>query len=114
MFATRALHLVTRAALKVSSPLRAKKWIDSLGLLLPSLSVSDASRMARELEPSGSCLTRALTIAARLRGSQVVIGANASGGDGARFGAHAWVEHDGKAIGTDATPYLIVRLSPRL
>jgi hypothetical protein len=75
---------------------------------MPPLSLGDALRAAQELEGSGTCLTRALTISARLPGAQVVIGSD--GFPHEAFGAHAWVERDGVIIGTDPSRYEIARL----
>jgi hypothetical protein len=93
---TRALHLVARLALLASTPLRAKRMVDALGRLLPPLSLGEAMRLAQTIEGTGTCLTRALAIAARLPGSEVVIGSD--GASGRKFAAHAWVERDGTIV----------------
>jgi hypothetical protein len=49
-------------------------------------------RVAQQLGGRGTCLSQALTIAARLPGAQVVIGSD--GSSAGVFGAHAWVEAD--------------------
>jgi hypothetical protein len=107
--ANQLLHLVARITLRTVSPERAKRIVDATAQLMPPLSLSDASVLARTLEGSGTCLTRALTVAARLPGSQVVIGSD--GPAGPAFAAHAWVERDGQVVGT-TTPsrYEIARL----
>jgi hypothetical protein len=96
----RLLHVVARLAVRASTPLRAKRIVDALGGLLPPLSVGEAMRIAQELEGAGTCLSRALTIAARLPRSQVVIGSD--GPTESSFAAHAWVERDGTIV--SATP----------
>ncbi len=53
-------------------------------------------RVAQELEGRGTCLTRALAVASRLPGSEVVLGTDAPGS--LDFTAHAWVEHQGTLI----------------
>ena len=93
---TRLLHLVARLAERTQQPLRAKRLVDTLGHLLRPLDSREAMRDARKLEGSGTCLTRALTIAARLPGSEVVIGTN--GLPASAFSAHAWVVHNGTMI----------------
>jgi hypothetical protein len=64
--------------------------MDAVGRRLPPLTVGEAMKAAQELEGVGSCLTRALTIAARLPGSQIVLGTD--GPTEGVFRAHAWVE----------------------
>jgi hypothetical protein len=105
----RLVHLVARVALLVRPPLDAKRLVDAFGRLLPPLSPSRAMRVARTLEGSGTCLTRALAVASRLRGSEVVLGGDGSAG--ASFSAHAWVERDGVLIGGNrAARYELARL----
>jgi hypothetical protein len=106
------LHVVARVALRLTSPLRAKRIVDAAaGLLPPLASDEEAERGARLLEPSGTCLSQALVVAARLPGAVVVIGQGR--GTGRRFVGHAWVERAGKPI-TGAPPspeeYEIARL----
>jgi len=96
MLENRLLHVVARLAVRARTPLRAKQIVDAVGRLLPPLSLGEAMRIAQELEGSGTCLTRALTIAARLPRSEVVIGSD--GPTEVAFSAHAWVERDGTVI----------------
>jgi hypothetical protein len=108
--ANHLLHLVARITLRTVSPERAKRIVDAMALFMPPLSVNDASLVARTLEGSGTCLTRALTVAARLPGSQVVIGTD-GGPAGPAFAAHAWVEQHGNVVGPTApSRYEIARL----
>ena len=92
---TRALHLLARAAVRLQPPLRAKRIVDTLGRVLRPLSGRDEAR-AHEvmLGLRGTCLTRALAIAARLPGASVVIEA----GRRDAFWAHAWVEYGGEPL----------------
>ena len=93
------LHLGARVALRVAAPLRAKRIVDAAGRFLRPLSSEEASRVASQLERRrGTCLSRSLAVAARLPSSEVVIGSAMVPGQ--PFSAHAWVECDGKAIGT--------------
>ncbi len=90
------LHLVARVCLRLAPPLRAQRAVATLGGLLRPLSIGEARRVAARLEGRGTCLSRALTLAACVPGSEIVIGGARP--EGARFGAHAWVEHQGEAL----------------
>jgi hypothetical protein len=99
MNANRILHVAARVAVRLQRPLRAKRTVDALGSLLTPLgSDAEAQAMANELRDAGSCLTRALTVAARLPGAEVVIGAPPT--RGGPLAAHAWVERSGVRIET--------------
>jgi len=91
------LHAIARVAVRVGPPVRAKKIVDAVGRLLPPLSLGEAMRAAQELARSGTCLTQALTIAARLPDAEVVLGSEGPGERG--FTAHAWVDRNGTVIG---------------
>jgi hypothetical protein len=96
---TRALHLIARAAVRVLPPADAKRLVDRAARLLPPFrSFDEGRRAAAGIAGEGSCLTRALAVAARLPGSQVVIASTAP----SRFAAHAWVERDGARIDEDS------------
>jgi hypothetical protein len=97
MIGTRVLHAIAKLVIRTRPPLVAKRIVDALGRALPVLSLGDAMRIAQELEGSGTCLTRALAISARLPGSQVVIGSDGPSTPGF-FGAHAWVEREGTIV----------------
>jgi hypothetical protein len=95
----RGLHLFARMALRVRTPLRAKALVDQIGSHLPGLrGVEDARAAVRALFPAGSCLSRALTIAATLPGAEVVIGVDAW--STAQLSAHAWLEIDHVRVDT--------------
>jgi hypothetical protein len=95
----RALHLLARLALRLCPPLHAKALVDRIGAHLAPLHGPEAARAAvRELSPAGTCLSRAVTIAARVRGADVVIGFDAW--NGARGSAHAWLEIEGVRVDT--------------
>jgi len=91
------LELVARVALRVSPPRRAKATVDRAARWIgASCAPSDARRGATWLDRSGTCLSRALAVAACLPDSVVVIGV---GPDRARgVAAHAWVELDGAPL----------------
>jgi hypothetical protein len=96
MLENRVLHAIAKLAVRAAPPLRARRWVASVARLLPPLSIGEAMAVAQELGTTGSCLTQALTIAARLPRSAVVIGSD--GPTETSFSAHAWVECDGTII----------------
>ncbi|HEY1691526.1 MAG TPA: lasso peptide biosynthesis B2 protein [Polyangiaceae bacterium] len=105
---TRLLHVFARVVVRVQPPLQAKRTVFGVGRLLPRLSLSEAEETVRRLEGRGTCLTRALTVAACLPGSDVVIG---SDGVAEKFAAHAWVECNGDVInGMERSRHDIARL----
>jgi len=92
-----ALELVARVALRVAPPRRAKAAVDRAARYLGSRGgVPDARLGAAWLDRSGTCLSRALAVAACLPGSVVVIGVDPGGARG--LAAHAWVEIDGAPL----------------
>jgi hypothetical protein len=91
---TRLLHLYARVGIRVWPPLEVKRRVDGLGSWLPRLEFGDALAAAEQLR-GGSCLSRALVVAARLHDAEVVIGRRAA----SPFQAHAWVESQGRSIG---------------
>jgi hypothetical protein len=94
-----ALHLFARTALRLRPPLRAKALVDSVARVLPSLDGAEAAREAVQvLFPSGSCLSRAIAIAAALPGAEVVIGVTAL--RATHVSAHAWLHIDGVSVDT--------------
>lgn len=99
MIAVRLLHVLARVAVRVRSPLEAKALVDAAGALFPPYASSaHARRDAAAIARSGTCLTRALAIAARLPDSAVVIAAKKP----SAFAAHAWVERaSGERISDD-------------
>jgi hypothetical protein len=102
-------HLVARAALSTRPPLQAKRLVDLVGRLLPRVEAAAAGELSAALEGSGTCLTRALTVASRVPGAEVVIAATPArvalrGADrisegGPALYAHAWVEIHGVSVG---------------
>lgn len=95
----RALHTAARVAFCLLPPLRAKAVVDRLGRSLPSLEgVDDARWAVAALWPRGSCLTRAVTVAATAPGAEVVIGVDHS--RVTATSAHAWLELGGVPINT--------------
>src|SRR5438132_1700314 len=102
------LHLAAKIAIHVWPPLEAKRRVDAIASLFPAVEFDEAERMARRLR-GGSCLSRALVIASRLPGAEIVIGAKPP--RGGSLEAHAWVEAaHGMRIGFDGTRTEIARL----
>jgi hypothetical protein len=101
------LHAFARVAIRIWPPLEAKRRIDAIGSLLGPVNFDEAYRCSRRLR-GGTCLSRAMVIASRVPGAEVVIGANRK--VGTFLHAHAWVEAEGKSIGFDATSAEIARL----
>jgi Transglutaminase-like superfamily len=92
------LHLVAWLSVRFRSPRTAKRIVDAAAAVIshPFPDREAARRAALRLSNVGTCLTRAMTIAARLPGSYVVIGRRFE--KDAPFLAHAWVEQDGVAL----------------
>jgi hypothetical protein len=92
------LHCVAWMAVRFLSPTSAKRAVDTVARLVPSFaSEEEAEQGARALSAHGSCLTRAMTVAALLPGSEVAIGVDHS--RSATLHAHAWVEVNGRPLG---------------
>lgn len=106
----RALLMIARGLLRASRPLRAHAIMLRLGAWLPPLgSADEARRVARSLAGRGSCLSRALAVAARVPTADVVIGVEPRGA--APLFAHAWVEMNGAPIDpADVAGVVIARL----
>jgi hypothetical protein len=95
-----ALHCLARVALRVRPPMRAKALVDRMARRFPPLrgGIESARDAVDTLFPTGSCLSRAVAIAAVLPGAQVVLGVDAW--SAARVRAHAWLEIDGVRVDT--------------
>ncbi|APR99539.1 lasso peptide biosynthesis B2 protein [Pajaroellobacter abortibovis] len=88
------LHVLAYALLHIQKPQRAKTILDQIGKLLPPLDSSSKVEKAVRTLWGGTCLSRALTIAARTPKAEVIIGVNPPG----PTLAHAWVEIEGIAV----------------
>lgn len=109
----RALHWLARVALRTMPPRRAKDVVDQAARALPPFaSLEEARRVANALDAHGTCLSRAMTVASRLRNAEVVIGVDPnSPRDPSPLGAHAWVVVDGVPLrASDPRGEEIVRL----
>nr|UXE44902.1 hypothetical protein Hi04_10k_c3883_00011 [uncultured bacterium] len=95
--ADHALHLFAYVAMRALSPTKAHALVIRAGAWLPQRHSPDAVKTAAARLRRGTCLSRALTIAARAPGSEVVIGVSSP----QEFEAHAWVELDGVPLRSD-------------
>jgi hypothetical protein len=94
MITDELLNLAARILLRTCTPLTAHAVLVRVGRRLPQRHTSeDVSHAASGLRARGTCLSRALAIAARAPRADVVIGVQPEGGEGLL--AHAWVEVDG-------------------
>jgi hypothetical protein len=107
-----AIHAIVRVMLRVRSPERVHAWVTYVGSLLPQAHTeTEVRRIERELGKRGTCLSRALTLAARAPDVEVVIGVTPR--PGARLFAHAWAEIEGKPLDPmEVAGDEIARLSP--
>lgn len=102
-----ALHALAYAALRVMPPNRAHAVVMRAGSLFRQRRSRDDVRRAAARLRRGTCLSRALAIAARAPDSEVVIGVHPPGA----FEAHAWVELSGAPLlSSDPRGAEIVRL----
>jgi hypothetical protein len=101
------LHVAARIAIRLWPPIRAKRRIDAIGSVLRPFTVDEATARYRKLK-GGTCLSRALAIASRMPGAEVVIGATSA--RGSMMNAHAWIEAAGKPIGLDEPRIELARL----
>ena len=94
------VHTLARAALKLQSPLRMKRAMVLAGRFFGSIDLTQAVAELDELERAkkGTCLSRAMSVAVRLPGAEIVIGISK---DGNGLSAHAWIEVEGVPIRTE-------------
>ena len=104
------IHLLARALLHVCSPRRAHAILTRVGQLLPQhRDRNDVIEAAHRLQKHGTCLSRALAVAARADQAELVIGISPRT-IGRPF-AHAWLELSGLPIDpSDAVGVEIARL----
>lgn len=105
-----SIHVCAWALLRVCSPARAHGILLRIGAHLPSIETAEDARLVlKGLSPHGTCLTRALTIAALAPTANVVIGVTPRAN--APLFAHAWVEVDGVPLDpADVAGSVIARL----
>ena len=91
------LHAVAWVSLRAVPPQEAYTVVLRAGALLPQRRSTPAVRRAAARLRFGTCLSRAITVAARAPGSEVVIGVSPPGA----FSAHAWVELGGAPLNAE-------------
>ncbi len=104
------LHAFARVALRLCTPQSAYAIVRRVGRFLPTHGDrSDLVRAGKRLRRRGTCLSRALTIAARAPEAELVIGVAPRAGES--LFAHAWLELGGQPIDpADVAGYEIARL----
>lgn len=101
------LHLLTRVALRVTSPSKAFAFVARVARPLSRIEPNHGA--LSRLGSRGSCLSRSITLASRMQGARVAVGVKKSGYRAVaatRFGlrgrdaisAHAWIEVNGSPI----------------
>jgi hypothetical protein len=92
------VHVLARVLLRISSPVQTYRTLRRVGSVLPQRSSRAAVRGAAiRLSRRGTCLSRAMAIAARSPDVDIVIGLVPRNG-AQRMLAHAWLELDGVPI----------------
>jgi hypothetical protein len=90
------LNLAARVLLRTLPPLKAHAVLRRVGRLLPERrSRPEILAAAEKLGAGGSCLSRALALAARAPSATVVIGVQPEPG---KLLAHAWLEVGGQPL----------------
>lgn len=107
-----SLHALARLLLRLSSPQRAHGVLMSVGgLLHPHGDVFALLCAGERISRSGTCLSRALAVAARAPQVEVVIGVSQRRGE--RLRAHAWLEVSGEPLDRSDIPWAeIARIQP--
>lgn len=92
-----ALHAFARVLLRCCSPRRAYEILRRVGALLPPHVDRDGVvRASASMKRRGTCLSRALAVAARAPAAELVIAVTPFPND--RLFAHAWLELAGEPI----------------
>jgi hypothetical protein len=110
LFQDLALLALAHGLLRVLPPLRAHALLLRIGRRLPEIRTPEEARAASaKLGRLGSCLSRALTVAARAPTADVVIGVAPTGAS--PLFAHAWLEMSGHPVDpSDVAGAAIARL----
>lgn len=105
------LHVFARVVLRLCSPKRAFAIVRTVGgFLPPHIGRTNVLRAGARIRHRGTCLSRALTVAARAPGAELVIGVAPLAADSVF--AHAWLELEGEPVDpTDVAGSEIARLS---
>lgn len=106
------LNFVARALLRTCAPTTAHAVLTTVAKVLPKFRTrEDIGRADARLRGQGTCLSRALVVAARSPAADVVIGVQRTAES---LHAHAWLEVDGKPIHpSDPSGQEIARLRGR-
>jgi hypothetical protein len=109
VFQDLALLVLAHGLLRVFPPLRAHALLLRVGRRLPEIRTPEEAREASaRLGRLGSCLSRALTVAARTPTADVVIGVAPTASP---LFAHAWLEMSGRPVDpSDVAGAAIARL----
>jgi len=108
MMGSHALHGFAWAAVRLLQPHEALRATRLAARVLPPLDAAEAATTARRLR-GGTCLTRSIAVAARVRGASVTIGGAKEDGV---FSGHAWVELEGQPLsGQTVSKAVLVRLT---
>lgn len=97
MIENHLLHAAAWGFLRVLPPRDALRWTMRVARVFPKIDDVEGRKIADALASHGTCLSRAVTVASRLVGAEIVIGV----GQGiptdrdTPFAAHAWVELEG-------------------
>ena len=103
MIENHLLHAAAWGLLRVLPPRSAFRWTSRVARLFPNVrDERTALEIAEAIDSRGTCLSRALTVAARLPDGEVVIGVDSSSlSPRVPFTAHAWVELNGAPLRKD-------------
>ncbi|MGH7297446.1 MAG: lasso peptide biosynthesis protein [Polyangiaceae bacterium] len=97
MIVDELLNVAALLLLRLCRPVTAHAVLMHLGRPLPSRrSLDEARKKVAGLSARGTCLSRALAVAARTPSADVVIGIRGNGNAG--FRAHAWLEVEGWSL----------------
>jgi Transglutaminase-like superfamily len=108
-----AHHGAVWLVVKVAKLDHAKAVARAGARFLPELDADRARELFADLRPVGTCLSRALTIASRLRDAEVAFGFDPARAP--NFRPHAWVLHGGRELiagDACATTLTTIRLGP--
>lgn len=98
MIENHVLHATAWSLLRLLPPRAAFRWTIRFARMLPTIDdAEEGKRIAVAVAKRGTCLSRAMTVAARLRDAEVVIGVDPRSvrPDAPSLAAHAWVEKNG-------------------
>jgi hypothetical protein len=106
---TNALNIVAQIAVRRRNPSDASQLVNAAARHLPALRPEQARLIARRLR-TGTCLTRSMSLAARIPGAFVAIGVHPRA---QTIDAHAWVEVGANPLLEDSWGQPMARLIGR-